>query len=65
VLDVAGCGKSTLFTARNALGDEIRNQLGRTFITQAPEEIAVLALEIAKAMLPMAKKWRFSGKTSA
>lgn len=65
VLAIAGCGKSTLSNVRNALADEIRNQLCRTFITQAPEELAVLALEIAKAMLPLAKKWRLSGKTSA
>jgi hypothetical protein len=54
---LAGRGKSTVANARNDLADLLRLKLCQFCAAEAPEVMDALALEVAKAMLPLAKEW--------
>lgn len=64
VLVLAGRGKSSVANARKQLPELLKLKLLRVCATEAPEVIDALALEIAKAMLPLAKNWRPVGNST-
>lgn len=65
VLRLAGRGKSSVAQARKKLPDLIKTQINRFCLTETHEVMEALAVEIAKAMLPLAIKWGTSGNTVA
>ncbi len=57
LLQLAARGKSSIANARNDLADLLRHKLRQFCAAEAPEVIDALALEVAKAMLPLATEW--------
>jgi hypothetical protein len=63
VLKLAGRKKASVYKARKELPDLLQAQLGRFYAAEDPEVIKIMALELAKAMLPIAENWEFSGNS--
>ena len=60
VLKLAGHGSSSVYKARKELPNLLQAQLSRFY---AAKNLEVTALELAKAMLPLAENWEFPGKS--
>ena len=63
VLKLAGRQTATIYKARKELPNLLQAQLGRFYAAEDPEVIKIMALELAKAMLPIAESWGFSGES--
>lgn len=63
VSKLAGCGTASVYKARKELPHLLQAQLARFYAAEDPEVIKIMALELAKAMLPLAENWEFSGNS--